>query len=123
MFRIAGFLRVVSLLVVNNCPTAKGHKANPVLAAKVLIVLGMALLFVQAGLGQGIEPFSTQAPGPFSTVDLASTNVFVSIPIRSKVGALPIQMSATMNSAPQGGGGGNSLGVGILGLYASAYAA
>jgi RHS repeat-associated protein len=67
------------------------------------VALGVIMLFAQAALAQGIQPFSTQAPGPFSTVDMASTYVLVSIPIRNKVGAIPFQYSLIANSAPKTG--------------------
>jgi len=68
-----------------------------------LMVLGLFLLFAHAGFAQGIQPFSTQVPGPFSTVDMATSNIVVSIPIRAKLGAIPFQYSLIVNSSPQTG--------------------
>ncbi len=68
------------------------------------VLVALALL-AQAALAQGIQPFSTQAPGPLTTVDMASTNILISIPIRAKVGAIPFQYSLVGNSVTNMGMG------------------
>ncbi len=67
----------------------------------LLFVLGLSGLLPV--LGQGIQPFSTQASGPYSNVDLSTTNILFSIPIRSKIGAVPFQYSLVANSDPHAG--------------------
>src|SRR5713101_1580515 len=108
MFRIAG-LRVVSCRVTTlNLPTSPN----------ILKALAIVLLFAQAAVAQGIQPFSTQAPGPFSTVDLATSNVLISIPIRTKIGVIPFQYSLIANSSPQTGMAQSGLGGSLLGAGA-----
>jgi RHS repeat-associated protein len=47
----------------------------------------------------GIPNFSTQIGGPFDSLDLASSNVFIQIPIRSKsAGAVPMSVNLVSNS-------------------------
>lgn len=72
------------------------------------IAMFSALVFAaiaQAAHAQGIQPFSTQAPGPSTSVDLATGNILISIPIRSKMGAIPFQYSLIGNSSPLTGTG------------------
>jgi RHS repeat-associated protein len=88
----------IAFVPVAASPAGKKRRGQHFAAA-----LGVVMLFAQAALAQGIQPFSTQAPGPFSTVDLASTYVLVSIPIRNKTGAIPFQYSLIANSAPNTG--------------------
>jgi|ERR1700731_1275683 len=64
----------------------------------------------KAALAQGVQPFSTQVPGPLTTVDMASTNILISIPIRAKVGAIPFQYSLVGNSVTNMGMGTTSNG-------------
>jgi hypothetical protein len=77
----------------------------------VAILIGPLAILIgtQAAHPQGIQPFSTQAPGPNTTVDLASSNVLLSIPIRSKIGAIPFNYSLIANLSP-------TLGIGATGL-------
>lgn len=60
----------------------------------VLLVAGWS----QDDPAAGILPFSTQAPGILESVDLASSNINVQVPVRSKIGKLPFSYNLVMNS-------------------------
>jgi RHS repeat-associated protein len=46
----------------------------------------------------GIQPFSSQVADSFASVDLASGNIFVNIPVRGKTGKIPFSFALSMNS-------------------------
>ena len=46
----------------------------------------------------GIQSFSTQIGGPVDSVDIATSNVLIKIPVRSKIGALPFSFALISNS-------------------------
>jgi RHS repeat-associated protein len=98
-FRGFGLKAAIAFAPLDNSPADRRRRGH-LFTYEVLRVLGVVLLFAQVVLAQGIQPFSTQAAGPFTSVDLATTNVFVSIPIRTKIGAIPFQYSLIGNSSP-----------------------
>ncbi len=49
------------------------------------------------------SPFPRKHQVPYSNVDLSTTNILFSIPIRSKIGAVPFQYSLVANSDPHAG--------------------
>lgn len=52
----------------------------------------------------GIQPFSTQASGSVASIDLATTNILIRIPIRNKTGKIPFSYFLEASSSPSGGG-------------------
>jgi len=65
--------------------------------------LSMSLALAQSGPddpGAGLLPFSTQVGGANESVDLATSNVFVTIPLRSKAGKVPFELSLSGNFHP-----------------------
>ncbi len=64
----------------------------------------LALLIILTGIGlaqsdptAGVQPFSTQAPGGiYESIDLATNNIYVEIPVRSKGGKIPFSYSLAM---------------------------
>jgi hypothetical protein len=66
------------------------------------ILLAVVLLAVPVAIAQGILPFSTQAGGPVSSIDLASSNIVLRIPVRNKIGKIPFSYSLVANSSPTG---------------------
>jgi len=75
--------------------------AVPVVKHPVLGLLAVALL-AGVALGQdpaaGILPFSTQIAGAYESIDLATSNIVVSIPVRNKTGKIPFSYNLVMNS-------------------------
>jgi RHS repeat-associated protein len=81
---------------------APNHQRSAALWRTVLTLL---LLHILLGTGwaqtdpfAGIIPLSTQAPGVFESVDLASGNIYTQIPVRNKIGKLPFSYALTGNS-------------------------
>lgn len=67
----------------------------------LLFVLSLLVLLTTAraqDTAAGILPFSTQAAGLYDSVDLATSNILVQIPVRSKIGKIPFAYSLVMNS-------------------------
>jgi hypothetical protein len=60
---------------------------------KIALLFIAVTLAVPFGFGQdpaaGILPFSTQAGGPYDSVDLATSSITLQIPVRSKIGKIP----------------------------------
>jgi hypothetical protein len=61
------------------------------------VALSLLLLSTFLGVGwsqsdpdAGILPFSTQAGGPLDSIDLATSSITFMIPLRSKVGKIPV---------------------------------
>ena len=50
--------------------------------------------------GAGLLPYSTEVGGAYESVDLATSNVNVRIPVRSKTGKIPFEFSFTGNFHP-----------------------
>ncbi len=46
----------------------------------------------------GILPFSTHVNGPVDSVDLATSNILIKIPVRSKAGAIPFAYAVVSNN-------------------------
>jgi hypothetical protein len=70
---------------------------------RFVIRFSLVLFLSQFALAQtspsnGIQPWSTQIEDAVSSVDLATGNIFVSIPVRSKAGKIPFSFNLTMNS-------------------------
>src|SRR5579863_1119157 len=61
-----------------------------------LFLIGTA--YSQSDLAAGIQPFSTQVGGPYDSIDLATSNIALNIPLRSKAGKIPFTFSLTGNS-------------------------
>ncbi len=78
------------------------------LLRKLILQIGLATLTVSLGTAQsgpddpgaGLLPFSTQVGGATESVDLATSNVFVRIPVRSKVGKMPFDFTLSGNFHP-----------------------
>jgi hypothetical protein len=72
--------------------------------ARFAVVLSLTLLVSAFVFAQdpdpasGILPFSTQAAGTYDSVDLATGNINVNIPVRSKAGTTPFVFSLVGNS-------------------------
>jgi hypothetical protein len=68
--------------------------------ARFAVVLSLTLFVASCALAQtgGILPFSTQAGGGIDSIDLATSNIYIQIPVRSKPGAVPAQFSLILNS-------------------------
>jgi RHS repeat-associated protein len=65
-----------------------------------LALLTVAFFGDQTIHAQGIIPFSTQATGPISSVDMASSNIVFSFPVRNKIGAIPFEYAILGNFPP-----------------------
>jgi hypothetical protein len=111
---LARFMVVVSLVRDFSLFTfgRKGGFQALRLAARNVGVAIFALLTVavaQSDPAAGIQPFSTQVGGPIDSVDLASSNILIKIPVRSKAGAMPFSFALISNShaykGPSGPGG------------------
>jgi len=65
-----------------------------------LVVLVASLAFTQNpdDPGAGILPFSTQVGAASDSIDLATSNINVRIPVRSKTGKMPFDFSLVWNS-------------------------
>jgi RHS repeat-associated protein len=73
------------------------------IAAQIVLVFSIAgSARAQADPAGGIVPFSTQAPGIYESVDLASSNINMHIELRNKTGKLPFDYSLIMNSRAYG---------------------
>jgi RHS repeat-associated protein len=69
----------------------------------LLVTLAVSRGLAQSGPddpGAGLLPFSTQVGGANESVNLATGNVFISIPIRSKIGKMPFDFSLSGNFHP-----------------------
>jgi hypothetical protein len=68
--------------------------------ARFAVALSLTLFVASGALAQtgGTLPFSTQAGGGIDSIDLATSNVYIQIPVRSKPGAVPAQFSLVLNS-------------------------
>lgn len=67
--------------------------------AAPLCLLVSCLAFAQdPDPASGILPFSTQAVGTYDSVDLATGNININIPVRSKAGEIPFVFSLVSNS-------------------------
>jgi len=79
-----------------------------VLLRKLILQICLATLTVSLGIAQsglddpgaGLLPFSTQIGGANESVDLATSNVFIRIPVRSKVGQMTFDFSLSGNFHP-----------------------
>jgi RHS repeat-associated protein len=71
---------------------------------KVILTVAVGMLVLarsvvaQQDPAAGNIPFSTQVGGVYETVDLASSNVLLQIPIRNKSGKLPFSFDLTLNT-------------------------
>jgi RHS repeat-associated protein len=76
------------------------------LERKILVLRTILLLVVLVGCANaqvsdpaaGILPFSTHVSGPVDSLDLATDNIHINIPIRSKTGAIPFSYALIGNS-------------------------
>jgi len=66
--------------------------------ALAVALLVMIAPWVPAQTG-GVLPFSTQVGSGVDSIDLATSNIYVRIPIRSKSGAVPAQFALVLNSS------------------------
>src|SRR5580700_11180389 len=68
----------------------------------LLVHLALFLSVTVAALCQdpaaGIIPFSTQAASGYESIDLATGNIFVSIPVKAKSGKIPFSYTLSMNT-------------------------
>lgn len=69
------------------------------------VAVSLFLLSLFSGIGwsqtnpnAGILPFSTQAGGPFDSIDLATSSITFMLPVRSKVGKIPFSFKFVFNS-------------------------
>jgi RHS repeat-associated protein len=93
---------------VSSC-VASNRQYNFLLALlKAVKAVALALLLLPALLGTGwsqinpaagIQPFSTHVTGIYDSVDLATGNILVQIPVRNKAGKQPFSYSLMMNSS------------------------
>jgi RHS repeat-associated protein len=72
-----------------------------------------ALAFAQSDPAAGIIPFSTQIASGYESVDMASSNILVTIPIRNKPGKIPFSYGLTMNSHAYAASGGWAISTGF----------
>jgi hypothetical protein len=69
----------------------------------VLVCLSATLAFLPEGTAQsitGVFPYSTRGAGG---IDLATTHIFIPIPMRRKTGMIPFDFYAYLDSYPAGG--------------------
>ncbi|HXJ87444.1 MAG TPA: hypothetical protein VMS18_11545 [Candidatus Binatia bacterium] len=69
-----------------------------VLCTLALCILSISLLAQDPAAG--IQPFSTQINDAYTSVDVATDNVFLSIPVRNKDGKIPFSFKLVMNEHP-----------------------
>ncbi len=69
------------------------------------LVLFMLVLLPLAEVGRaqtdsaaGILPFSTHVGGQYDSIDLATSNILITIPVRSKIGKIPLNFTLTENN-------------------------
>jgi RHS repeat-associated protein len=72
--------------------------------AAIFFLFSLVFLVATSSLAQtdpaaGVIPFSTRANGVYESVDLASSNIFVQLPIRQKPGKVPFSYSFVVNSS------------------------
>jgi hypothetical protein len=63
-----------------------------------VVLLVVPISVAQNDAAAGILPFSTQAGGTYDSIDLASSNILVAVPIRSKAGKEPFSFKLVSNS-------------------------
>jgi len=73
-----------------------------VVVYSILLCVGCA--YTQSALPPGILPFSTQAHGPITSIDLATSNIIMAVPVRNKIGKIPFSFSLVMSDSPWGDG-------------------
>jgi RHS repeat-associated protein len=113
-FAVGQFLRVPSSTLSLSVSPATLIPAG--FRERFAAFFALVLLLAIPAFSQGVQPFSTQMPGPDSaSVDLASGNIVLSIPIRSKAGKIPFVYSL-ISGFPATGVGGN-IPVGQLSRY------
>jgi len=92
-----------------GCPTAsnphpfllalsRGLKAVSLTIVLPLVSLGTATAQTQTDPAAGVVPFSTRAGSAYDSVDPATSNVMVTIPVRSKIGKIPFSFNLIGNS-------------------------
>lgn len=91
-----------SFAMRNQCQTAKQESAmTPRLRIFVLTLFVFCLFrsaMAQLNPTAGIQMFSTQSGGTYDSVDLANSNIHISIPVRSKAGKIPFSYVLQMDS-------------------------
>ena len=94
-------------LFLTSCQKVNFARACTSNLPKLFHAMALSLLLVRIGAAQapGIRPFSAQLPDSVSSIDLASGNIFVAIPLRGKAGKIPLFISLNGNSGVQNTGG------------------
>ncbi len=116
---MARFAVRVSLCTVRCFAHSLLHRVSRIIPASVATMCAILLLTVGSFSQEqpGVQPFSTQGPGPISSIDVATGAVTLNIPIRSKTGKFPLSYSLRGSSGvtQNANGGWNTLQY-ILGL-------
>jgi len=61
-------------------------------------LLAGSIAFSQTDPAAGLQPFGTTVGGQVDHLDLATGNIFISIPVRNKIGAIPFSYALVSNS-------------------------
>lgn len=68
-------------------------------AAAFLVLLSTLLLpSLSPAQNSGIQPFATLGGGPLDAIDLASSNIMITIPVRVKTSKIPFSYRLILNS-------------------------
>ena len=72
-------------------------RGKPTLAVLFVFTL-MSAAVAQIDPAAGVIPFSTQAVGAYDSIDLASSNILITVPVREKAGKVPFSFKVVANS-------------------------
>jgi RHS repeat-associated protein len=88
-----------------SAPSRRAFRVLPQRVAQATVLLISVTSFAQGGPPAGIVPGSTQVPGSYESLDLASSNISIRIPVRSKSGKIPFSFNLIATSAMNLSGG------------------
>jgi len=90
---------------MSRLPSAVSRISHCLVCAKPTVIHTFLLLHLLFGAASaqtdpaaGILPYSTHVGGPIDSLDLATGNIVITIPVRNKIGAIPFRYSLGVNS-------------------------
>lgn len=96
LFSLFPILLFSSLRLQRRTATLPSALARSLLFALAIVSLAGTAV-TQTDLASGIQPFSTQIGGPYDSVDLATSNIMLHIPVRSKNEKIPFSYAIVGN--------------------------
>lgn len=81
-----------------SCVPVNQIGARGVIRTVLLLLVSLSAGWGQSGPLFGVQPWSTQMVDSFSSIDLATGNIFVNVPVRSKAGKIPFSFGLSFNS-------------------------